>query len=306
MLVDEGHLDRRGVAAKNGERSRVSLPPTIQALLSARLDRLGPEERSILERGSVEGEVFHRGAVLLLSPESDRTHLDERLRILAQQELIRAGPADFADERAFRFHHQLLRDVTYESLPKATRAELHERYAGWLEDKTGDRAEEFDEILGYHLQQAYEYRVVLGPLDEHGRQLAMRAGERLGHAGLRAHARGDMWGAGKLLSGAVALLPTDAASRLQPTLDEALFETGERTRRGMSRASVRCYWRRPLGHPWEIRERAGKTWLRCTSCGKGKRYRGSMGRLDREAGFELESGGMGYRTDSRDVGGGDG
>ena len=231
----------------------------------------------------MEGEVFHRGAVLLLSPESDRDHLDGRLRILAQRELIRPGPADFADERAFRFHHQLLRDVTYESLPKATRAELHERYAGWLEDKTGDRAEEFDEILGYHLQQAYEYKAVLGPLDEHGRQLATRAGERLGHAGLRAYARGDMWGAGKLLSGAVVLLPMDAAGRIQPTLDEALFETGKRTRRGMSRASVRCYWRRPLGHPWEIKDRGGKTWLRCTSCGKVRRYRGLLGRLDPEA-----------------------
>ena len=66
-----------------------------------------------------------------------------------------------------------------------------------------------------------------------------------------------MWGAGKLLGGVVPLLPRDAASRLQPKLDEALFETGRRMRRGMSRASVRCYWRRPLGHLWEMRERGG-------------------------------------------------
>ncbi len=124
---------------------------------------------------------------------------------LSQQELIQPGRADFRDEQAFRFRHQLLRDVAYESLSKTVRADLHERFARWLEEKTAERTEEFDEILGYHLQQAYRYKADLGPVDDHGRELATRAANRLGNAGLRAHARGDMWGASKLLSSAVAL-----------------------------------------------------------------------------------------------------
>ena len=77
MLIDEGLLrPRNGWLARRRRLSRVSLPPTIQALLAARLDRLGRDERAVLERGSVEGKVFHRGAVLELSPESDRARLD--------------------------------------------------------------------------------------------------------------------------------------------------------------------------------------------------------------------------------------
>jgi class 3 adenylate cyclase len=278
MLIDEGLLLRRnGSVAASGDWSRVSLPPTIQALLAARLDRLGREERAVLERGSVEGKVFHRGAVLALSPEAERPRVDGRLRLLVDQEFVQPGRAGFIDEQAFRFRHQLLRDVTYESLSKAARAKLHERFAGWLEEKTGGRAEEFEEILGYHLQQAYSYRADLGPVDDRGRELATRAASRLASAGLRAHARGDMWGARKLLSSAVALLPGDDVARLVPKLDEALFETGERRRRGISRASFRCFWRRPLGHSWELKERGGKALLRCASCGKVGRYRDPIG-----------------------------
>jgi class 3 adenylate cyclase len=278
MLIDEGLLVRRnGSVAASGDWARVSLPPTIQALLAARLDRLGSEERAVLERGSVEGKVFHRGAVLELSPKTDRPDLDRHLRMLVQQEFVQPGRAGFIDEQAFRFRHQLLRDVAYESLSKAARAELHERFAGWLDEKASDRAEEFEEILGYHLQQAFSYRADLGPVDDRGRELATRAASRLASAGLRAHARGDMWGARKLLASAVALLPRDDVARLLPKLDEALFETGERRRRGVSRASFRCFWRWPLGHPWELKERGGIELLRCASCGKVRRYRGPIG-----------------------------
>jgi class 3 adenylate cyclase len=278
MLVDEGLLVRRnGTISASGEWSSVALPPTIQALLAARLDRLGGEERAVLERGSVEGKVFHRAAVLALSPEADRMRVDGRLQALVAQDLIHPGTADFAGETAFRFRHQLLRDVTYDSLSKRGRAELHERFASWLEDKSAGREEEFEEILGYHLQEAYRYRADLGPVDEQGRALAARAGQRLGNAGLRAHARGDMWGAGKLLTSAVGLLPGDAGTRLRPQLADALFETGERRRSRMSWASLRCYWRLPWGHSWEFRQRGSETLLRCSSCGTVRRHRGLIG-----------------------------
>jgi class 3 adenylate cyclase len=310
MLIDEGLLLRRnGSVAASGDWTRVSLPPTIHALLAARLDRLGREERAVLERGSVEGKVFHRGAVVELSPETDRPHLDGRLRMLMQQELVQPGRADFADETAFRFRHELLRDVAYEALSKAVRSELHERFAGWLEEKTAERAEAFEEILGYHLQQAHSYKAALGPVDEHGRQLATRAAERLGNAGLRAYARGDMWGAGKLLSRALDLLPRDAGVRLELVrkLDDALFETGERRKRRLSRASFRCFWHWPLGHRWEFKESAGKPMLRCVACGKA--IRGPRRWVDARDNAEVErvlfKGGSANMSDAGG-GGGDG
>ena len=113
----------------------VTVPPTIQALLAARLDQLDPAERGVLERGSVEGRVFHRGAVQALAPEELQTVA--RLTSLVRKELVRPDKAQFSGEDAFRFRHLLIRDAAYEALPKAMRAELHERFAGWLEGHGG-------------------------------------------------------------------------------------------------------------------------------------------------------------------------
>ena len=297
MLIDDGQLVRRnGSLTASREFSQMALPPTIQVLLAARLDGLVRDDRAVLERGSVEGKIFHRSAVLELSPAADRPQVDRRLSLLLQREFLQRGRASFADEQAFRFRHQLLRDVAYESQSKTVRAELHERYAGWLEGKAGDRAEGFEEILGHHLQEAYRYRAELGPVDERGRDLAARAAHRLGSAGLRAHARGDMWGASKLLSGAVALLPGGDDARLLPKLEDALFETGEPRRTAIRWASIRCFWHRPLGHPWEFRQRGGKTMMRCARCGRVRRHRGPIGpdtefTLKATHGWEYDSGG---------------
>ena len=298
MLVDEGLLLRRNGSLASGELSQLSLPPTIQAVLAARLDRLGREDRAVLERGSVEGKIFHRSAVVELSPVIDRPQVDRRLSLLLQREFLQRGPASFADEQAFRFRHQLLRDVAYESQSKSVRAELHERFADWLEGRAGDRADGFEEILGHHLQEAYRYKAELGPVDERSRDLAARAAHRLGSAGLRAHARGDMWGASKLLSGAVALLPGGDDARLLPKLDDALFETGEPRRRTIRWASIRCFWRRPLGHHWEFRQRGAKAMMRCARCGRVRRHRGPIGpdtefTLKATRGWDLGSGGDG-------------
>ena len=113
----------------NGE---VTVPPTIQALLAARLDQLEGGERTVLERAAVEGEIFHRGAVQALVPSEAR--LTTRLTSLARKELIRPDTAQLPGEDAFRFRHLLIRDAAYDAVPKATRAELHERFAAWLEE----------------------------------------------------------------------------------------------------------------------------------------------------------------------------
>ena len=131
-------------------------------------------------------------------------------------------------EEAFRFRHILIRDAAYQAIPKERRADLHEGFAAWIGRVGGDRAEEQDEIVGYHLEQAFRYRQELGPLDDQARRLARQASDRLAAAGSRAHTRHDMRAVVNLLGRAEALLdPSDPARlALLPDLSEALWEGG--------------------------------------------------------------------------------
>jgi class 3 adenylate cyclase/tetratricopeptide (TPR) repeat protein len=177
----------------------LAVPPTIQALLAARLDQLDATERSVLECGAVEGRVFHRGAVQALAP--DGSELPRRLVALVRKELVRPDKSQLAGEDAFRFRHLLIRDAAYEALPKATRAELHERFADWLAER-GQELVELDEILAHHLEQAARYKEELGRPDL---ELSERAGERLAAAGRRALWRADGHAASSLLERALEL-----------------------------------------------------------------------------------------------------
>jgi class 3 adenylate cyclase/tetratricopeptide (TPR) repeat protein len=217
----------------------VTVPPTLQTLLAARLDQLETGERTVLERGAVEGSIFHRGAVQALAPE---TPVTPRLAALVRKELIRPTRAQLAGEDGFRFRHLLIRDAAYESLPKAARAELHERFAGWLEER-GAGLVELDEILGYHLEQALLYRSELGTLDDGA--LAAAARRRLAAAGGRALARSDNYAAANLLERAAALMPPDELDvAFEHDLVFALFWSGksdqalERARSIRERASL--------------------------------------------------------------------
>ncbi len=188
----------------------VVVPPTLKALLTARLDQLVPAERRVLERGAVEGEVFHRGAVQALAPEEQQ--VTPRLAALVRRELIRPDTAQFTGEDGFRFRHLLIRDAAYDALPKATRAELHERFSGWVGEHGRDLVE-VDEVVGYHLEQAHRYLCELGPADAHTHLLAQRAAERLSSAGRRANTRGDLRAAIALLERAAPLLAKDDPRR---------------------------------------------------------------------------------------------
>jgi class 3 adenylate cyclase/tetratricopeptide (TPR) repeat protein len=211
--------------ARQGEGD-VAVPPTIQALLAARLDQLDPAERGVLERGAVEGQVFHRRAVAALA--SAETGVDGRLVALVRKDLIRPEPPLLPEDDAYRFRHLLIRDTAYEALPKATRAELHERFANWLEEHGADLVE-LDEILGYHLEQAFRYRAELGPLDGAAAAISERAAARLLAASERALERGDGWATVRLLTRATELLPEDDPRRLMAELElaTALGEQGE-------------------------------------------------------------------------------
>ena len=196
------------------ENGDVRVPGTVQALLQARLDQLGREERTVIERGAVEGQIFHRGAVLELTQTQD---VETELSGLVRKELIHPTTATLAGDHAFRFRHLLIRDAAYDALPKETRADLHERFADWLADH-GHGLVELDEVLGYHLEQAAIYRRELGRADP---DLDLRAGQRLGEAGSKASVRGDAHAAANLLDRALALLPANDSRRV-PLLIELI------------------------------------------------------------------------------------
>ncbi len=188
------------VAMAETADGEVSVPPTLRALLTARLDQVDAGERRVLERGAVEGEIFHRGAVQALAPEEPQ--VTARLAGLVRRELIRSEHTQIPGDDGFRFRHLLVRDAAYDALPKSARAELHERFASWLEEH-GNELIELDEILGYHLERASRYKAELGYPDA---ALAERAGQRLAVGGRRALWRDDDRAAAGLLERALTLI----------------------------------------------------------------------------------------------------
>ena len=208
------------LAVEGGPRE--AIPPSIQALLAARLDRLEAGERSVLERAAVVGREFTAGAVATLSGDEP---VASTLLSLVRRELIEPDRSMIPGDDGFRFRHVLIRDAAYLGLAKKSRAGLHERYAGWLEQA----AAELGEVVGYHLEQAFQYRQELGQADD---GLAARAGRLLARAGRRAVGRGDLPAAVSLLSRAATLLPDAADERREalPILGGALMRTGDFSR----------------------------------------------------------------------------
>jgi DNA-binding SARP family transcriptional activator len=205
------------------------IPPTIATLLGARLDRLPEGERRLLERASVVGRSFGVDAVRALLPADDQKELPRRLGRLVRRDLIRPDRSGLPGDEAFRFRHLLIRDAAYAALPKIERAELHERFADWLERRTAANPGEYDLILGYHLEQAYRYRVELGGNPAFAQHVADRAFRHIVPAGRAAEERGDPHAAASLLRRAVDLAPA-GPERIDVLLDlmSALRTAGER------------------------------------------------------------------------------
>jgi class 3 adenylate cyclase/tetratricopeptide (TPR) repeat protein len=200
----------------------VIVPPTLHALLAARLDQLQPEERIVLERASIEGEIFHRGAVQALAPEG--TMVTPQLAALVRKEVIRPDRPQLAGEDGFRFRHILIRDAAYDALPKSIRADLHERVASWLEQRAGQLSE-LDEIVGYHLEQACRYREELGLAAD--ARLTSAALMRLRSAAHRAGLRQDYGAVVSLLERAAALAPAaELDLALETEIGDALIWIG--------------------------------------------------------------------------------
>jgi predicted ATPase/class 3 adenylate cyclase len=229
MLIDDGLLrEQAGRWVFSGAAEAVSIPGNVSSLLGARLDRLGPTERRVVESASVIGLEFSSDAVSVLVQEDDvGTDLEPALAALCGKQLIRRAEPGAADD--FHFSHILIRDAAYARLLKRTRARLHERFAAWLADMVGSRLAEYEEILGYHLEQSFRYRSELGPIDDNGRRLGAEASRRLSLAGHRALVRGDPSAAANLLQRAAALLDEKDPARALLLLDagEATAEIGE-------------------------------------------------------------------------------
>ncbi|TML75146.1 MAG: zinc-ribbon domain-containing protein, partial [Actinobacteria bacterium] len=231
MLVEDGVIEQN--AAGRWELVRdldsFAIPGSVSALITARLDRLTPAEQSVVQRAAVIGQQFFRDAIEHLLPDGARNALDPALETLSEKGLIAENAVSFAGLRTYRFQHILIRDAAYRGMLKRTRAELHEQFVDWVEGANPDRVMEFEEIRGYHLEQAYLILGNLGPLNDHAVRLGQRASQHLAATGRRAVTRADMHAAANLLQRAAVLLPTEDPVRLRLTIEaaEALFEIGD-------------------------------------------------------------------------------
>jgi class 3 adenylate cyclase/tetratricopeptide (TPR) repeat protein len=225
MLIDGGAL--RAQADAGGE---IAMPPSIHALLEARLDKLRPSEREAVEPASVIGLEFALPAVQALSAEPSRSSVNTHLESLMHKKMIHRAASTNADT-VYRFHHHLIRETVYNGLLKRARATLHQNFVRWADQVNGEsgRALEFQEILGYHLEQSYQYLSELGALDAAGLAIGADAARRLGEAGRRAFARADMPAAVNLFRRAARLVPPLDPERLAllPDLAEGLMELGD-------------------------------------------------------------------------------
>ena len=231
MLIETGAVRQDGqqwvIVRAHAE---IAVPPTIQALLEARLDKLQRGERATAEPAAVIGMEFPQSAVASLAMPRLRSGVEEPLAALSRKNFIR--PMTSADsELRYRFDHHLVRDTVYNGLLKRARATLHIEFVRWADQANADvdRSREFEEILGYHLEQAYRYLAELGPIDDVGASIGRDGARRLSSAARRALARGDMHAAANLFRRASTLVVSDDPLRaeLLPELAEALMGLGE-------------------------------------------------------------------------------
>ncbi len=233
MLIDDGMLQYQGgkwVAAQ--DLAEVPMPLTVQALLGARLDRLSPAERRVLEQASVVGKEFTEQDLRDLAEGDGHKDIPAILDVMVRKDLIAPAELSRTAGRTCRFRHILVRDAVYQGTPKEVRARDHERFGTALERRAEDRLPEYEELVGYHFEAAYRYRCELGVQDEHGAELRARAAERLASAGRRASSRDDMPAAASLLTRALDLMDEDAPGVPETAwrLGVALFDIGKLAR----------------------------------------------------------------------------
>ena len=259
MLIDSGVVkqeDGKWVAAKT--EGDISIPPTIQALLEARLDKLERGERAAAEPASVIGMEFQRPAVQSIAPAAVKDVIDDKLQALSRKHFIRPsvgtrGRVALSVRPPHGARDRLQRPAEARARDDARRSSS----SGPTSTNAGsDRGREFEEILGYHLEQAYKYLGELGPIDEAGAAIGRDGARAWRPPARRALARGDMHAASSLFRRAATLLPVEDSQRLEllPDLAEALTGLGKFSE---ARAILR--------EARELSERTGNARVACSS-----------------------------------------
>jgi DNA-binding SARP family transcriptional activator len=204
-----------------------AIPATIAALLAARLERLGPAERDVLACAAVMGKDFWQAAVRELLPPQAHHQVERHLQSLTAKGMVQHRSGAGAAGEDYTFRHILIQQATYRAMPKAQRAQLHEQFFDWL-DERASRLSDPHEVLGYHLEQAVRYRTELLAPSVAIRVLALRAADHLESAGMLAHARGDDLAAVKLLerTGALVVRGDPRRAQVLTKLGAALTDAG--------------------------------------------------------------------------------
>jgi class 3 adenylate cyclase len=162
MLADRGVLDEADGGRRLDRAAELPLPETVQGIIAARLDALGPPEKAMLQDAAVLGEVGWQGALAALA-QAEPAALSDRLDALERRQLLRRQRhSRVAGERQYAFSHVLVRDVAYQQLPRTARADKHRRAAEWLQALSPDRAEDRADLLAHHYLTALQYAEATG------------------------------------------------------------------------------------------------------------------------------------------------
>ena len=151
MLIDDGRLVRR-----NGQwqlrDAEIRIPDTVQGVIAARLDQLGPREKATAQDAAVVGRVFWTEPVCRLQGGEAVRDVIHRLE---QMDVVQArGWNTIGGDDEFIFRHILIRDVAYNTIPRAARPAKHRIVADWLAETAGSRQDEFADLIAHHYEQA--------------------------------------------------------------------------------------------------------------------------------------------------------
>lgn len=255
MLVDDGVIARGpGGWALTIDAEAVEVPPTIQSLLSTRVERMPVDERRLVELAAVVGPDFARGAVAAIADGWTSSQVDDVFRRLERKELIEATGSYWGNEPIYRFHHVLVRDAAYRRLLKGSRAELHLLVGAWTEETASALTGEHEVAIAHHFEQAFVYRHELGLDDDETAAAGARAAELLTVAADRALSRDDLPAAGSLALRAIGCLADDAAGlpALLVTANEALLSSGDVARATAALEQLETYTDEERLRQWAV------------------------------------------------------
>jgi class 3 adenylate cyclase len=206
----------RSVAERAGDDK---LPDTIQATVLARLDQLAPDERRIIQLGSVFGRAFRPPGLLALEPALQG--LDAIIDQLVDKDLLRSTGADI-----FAFRHILIREVAYQTLTRAERGRLHAAAAAWLEGLAGGREDSLAELIAYHYREAAILATAQRPGEAETERIRKKAVDWLSHAAEVAAAAAASLEGGRHLRSAIELAEPTRLPDLYQRLGQ-MAESGE-------------------------------------------------------------------------------